>query len=91
LNAIAQASVAAVDGTWYTPVFVHGAMQWNNRFPGWRTIFGGTMYGWHDRVKAQALFYTDFQVKNSDKKEAKADPVSLLTEQHPDSRFYGVG
>ena len=91
LNAIAQASVAAVDGTWYPPVFVHGALQWNNRFPGWRTIFGGTMYGWHDRVKAEARFYTDFQVKMSDKKEAKADPVSLLTEQHPDSRFYGVG
>ncbi|NCB07127.1 MAG: DUF4450 domain-containing protein [Bacteroidia bacterium] len=91
LNAIAQASVAAVDGTWYTPVFVHGAMQWNNRFPGWRTIFGGTMYGWHDRVKAQARFYTDFQVKTSDKTEAKADPASLLTEQHPDSRYYGLG
>lgn len=91
LNAVAAASVAAVDGTWYPPVFVHGAMQWNNRFPGWRTIFGGTMYGWHDRVKAEARFYTDFQVKTSDKKEAKANPVSLLTEQHPDSRFYGVG
>ncbi|HSO88530.1 MAG TPA: DUF4450 domain-containing protein, partial [Draconibacterium sp.] len=91
LNAIAQASVAAVDGTWYPPVFVHGAMQWNNRFPGWRTIFGGTMYGWHDRVKAQAKFYTGSQVKTSDKTEAKADPVSLLTEQHPESRFYGVG
>jgi hypothetical protein len=91
LNAIAQASVAAVDGTWYPPVFVHGALQWNNRFPGWRTIFGGTMYGWHDRVKAEARFYTDFQIKSSDKKEAKADPVSLLTEQHADSRFYGVG
>ncbi len=91
LNAIAQASVAAVDGTWYPPVFVHGAMQWNNRFPGWRTIFGGTMYGWHDRVKAEARFYTDSQIKTSDKKEAKADPVSLLTEQHPDSRFYGIG
>ncbi len=91
LNAIARASVAAVDGTWYPPVFVHGAMQWNSRFPGWRTIFGGTMYGWHDRVKAEAKFYTDFQVKSSDKKEAKADPSTLLTEQHPDSRFYGVG
>jgi hypothetical protein len=91
LNAIAGASVAAVDGTWYPPVFVHGAMQWNSRFPGWRTIFGGTMYGWHERVKTEAKFYTDFQVKSSDKKEAKADPVTLLTEQHPDSRFYGVG
>lgn len=91
LNAIAQASVAAVDGTWYPPVFVHGALQWNSRFPGWRTIFGGTMYGWHERVKAEARFYTGFQIKTSDKKVAKADPASLLTEQHTDSRFYGVG
>ncbi|MEI6143153.1 MAG: DUF4450 domain-containing protein [Mariniphaga sp.] len=91
LNAIAPASVAAVDGTWYPPVFVHGALQWNNRFPGWRTIFGGTMYGWHDRVRDEAKFYTGSQVKTSDKKEAKADPATLLTEQHADSRFYGVG
>ncbi len=91
LDAIARASVAAIDGTWYPPVFVHGTMQWNSRFPGWRTIFGGTMFGWHERVKAEARFYTGFQVKTSDKKEAKADPASLLTEQHADSRFYGVG
>ncbi len=91
LDAVARVSVAAIDGTWYPPVFVHGAMQWNNRFPGWRTLFGGTMFGWHDRVKAEARFYTGFQVKTSDKTVAKADTASLLTEQHPDSRFYGVG
>ena len=91
LNAVATASVAAIDGTWFPPVFVHGALQWNIRFPGWRTIFGGTMYGWHNRVMEEAKFYTDAQVKVSDKKEAKADPATLLTEQHPDSRFYGVG
>ncbi len=91
LDAIAGASVAAVDGTWYPPVFVHGAMQWNSRFPGWRTIFGGIMLGWHDRVIQEAKFYTDSQVKVSDKREAKADPSTLLAEQHPDSRFYGTG
>jgi hypothetical protein len=91
LDAMAEASVAAVDGTWYPPVFVHGGLQWNIRFPGWRTIFGGTMYGWHDRVMDEARFYTGFQVTNSDKKEARADTATLLTEQHPDSRFYGVG
>lgn len=91
LNAVAQASVAAIDGTWYPPVFHHGAMLWNVRLPGWRTIFGGTMYGWHDRVLAQAKFYTEDQITQSDKKEAKADPSLLLTGQHPDSRFYGVG
>ncbi len=91
LDAVAKASVAAIDGTWYPPVFVHGALQWNVRFPGWRTIFGGTMYGWHNRVMEEAKFYTNAQVKVSDKKEAKADPATLMTEQHPDSRFYGVG
>jgi hypothetical protein len=91
LDAMAESSVAAVDGTWYPPVFVHGGLQWNIRFPGWRTIFGGTMYGWHDRVMDEARFYTGFQVISSDKKEAKADTATLLTEQHPDSRFYGVG
>ncbi|NJK95897.1 MAG: DUF4450 domain-containing protein [Bacteroidales bacterium] len=91
LDAVARASVAAIDGTWYPPVFVHGTMQWNSRFPGWRTIFGGTMYGWHDRVKAEAAFYCGFQIKTSEKKEAKADSATLLTEQHADSRFYGVG
>lgn len=91
LDAIAQASVAAVDGTWYPPVFVHGALQWNIRFPGWRTIFGGTMYGWHERVRDEAKFYTETQIKESDKKKAKADPAILLTGQHADSRFYGIG
>lgn len=91
LNAMVAASVAAIDGTWYPPVFVHGAMQWNSRFPGWRTIFGGTVYGWHDRVREEAKFYTDAQIKSSDKNSAKADPATLYTEQHADSRFYGVG
>ncbi|MFT3948262.1 MAG: DUF4450 domain-containing protein [Agriterribacter sp.] len=91
LNAVASTSVAAVDGTWYPPVFVHGALQWNVRYPGWRTIFGGTMYGWHDRVRAEAKFYTDSQIKTSDKKEAKADTALLLTIQDANSRFYGLG
>ncbi len=91
LNAIARASVVAVDGTWYPPVFVHGCMQWNMRFPGWRTIYGGTMYGWHDRVYDEANYFISSQTKESDKKTAKAHPGLLMTGQHPDSRFYGVG
>lgn len=91
LNVIARASVTAIDGSWYPPVFVHGCMLWNTPFPGWRTMFGGTIYGWHDQVREEARYYTSRQVKESDKKEARADPQTLLTEQHPDSRFYGVG
>ncbi|WP_347840581.1 DUF4450 domain-containing protein [uncultured Draconibacterium sp.] len=91
LNVMAKTSLIAVDATWYPPVFVHACMTWNVPLPGWRTIFGGTMYGWHERVREQADYYIASQVKESIKTEAKADPKSLLTEQHPDSRFYGVG
>lgn len=91
LNALAVNSIFAVNGTWYPPVFVHGCMQWNRPLPGWRTIFGGTMYGWHNRVQQQAAYYIDSQVKESDKCVAKADSALLLTGQHADSRFYGVG
>jgi DUF1680 family protein len=91
LDAAAKVSVFAVDGTWYPPVFVHGGMLWNSPLPGWRTVFGGTMYGWHDRVLEQAKHYIATQVKESEKKIPKADPASLLTLQHADSRFYGKG
>ena len=88
---MAKTSLIAVDATWYPPVFVHACMTWNVPLPGWRTIFGGTMYGWHERVRQQADYYISSQVTESEKTEAEADPKSLLTEQHPDSRFYGVG
>jgi hypothetical protein len=91
LHAMANASLAAVDGTWYPPVFHHGCMQWNNRLPGWRTLFGGIMYGWHDRIFDEAKFYIDAQVRKSDKITAKADTALLLTGQDKASRFYGVG
>jgi len=91
LNAVAISSVSAIDGAWYPPVFHHGAMLWNVRLPGWRTIFGGTMYGWHNRVLEEAKFYLDAQIKVSNKKYANADTDLLLTGQSSESRFYGIG
>ena len=91
LNAAAAAAAAAIDGVWYPPVFVHGGMMWNQRFPGWRTVYGGTVYGWHERVRAQAEHYLATQETKDLKRSFRADPASLLTEAAPDSRFYGRG
>ncbi|MDP4273134.1 MAG: DUF4450 domain-containing protein [Bacteroidota bacterium] len=91
LNAMAQASTVAIDGAWHAPVFHHGAMQWNVRLPGWRTIFGGTMLGWHDRVKAEAKFYIESQIKESTKTKQESDTLKLFTKEGKGSRFYGVG
>ena len=91
LNAMMKASLAAVDGCWYPPVFVHGCMQWNKALPGWRTMFGGIIYGWHDRILQEAKHYIETQIKTSDKVNAEADSAKLLTVQSQNSRFYGVG
>ena len=91
LNALAMASVRAVDGCWYPPVFAHGAMQWNNNLPGWRVLFGGTMYGWHDRIAEEAKHYISTQVTKSDYKENKPNKNHMWTLQDYTSRFYGEG
>jgi hypothetical protein len=91
LDALASVSVAAIDGTWYPPYFVHSAMLWNIPFPGWRTMFGGTMYGWHDRLRETAKYFIKSQVVDSDKTQAEPDPDRLLAIQGQGSRFYGKG
>lgn len=91
LNAVAAMLPAALDGAWYPPVFHHGAMLWNVRFPGWRTVFGGTVAGWHERVAAQAKYYFASQVKSRAKRGAAMDERLLLTIPAQDSRFYGRG
>jgi len=91
LNVAASLVAAALDGAWYPPVFRHGAMLWNNRYPGWRTMCGGTAAGWHDRVRAEAEFYCGHQVSSSRKTSAKADPASRSTIPARNSRFYGRG
>ena len=84
-------STSVIDGVWYDPVFVHGAMLWNIPFPGWRTLYGGTMYGWHERVKKEAQYYISSQNKDTIKRLPKADTALLLTMQDKDSRFFGAG
>jgi hypothetical protein len=91
LNVLASVSTSVIDAVWYDPVFVHGAMLWNVPFPGWRTIYGGTMYGWHDRVRKEARYYIDSQIRNSDKLQPKADTSLLLTLQDKSSRYFGAG
>jgi hypothetical protein len=72
-------------------MFVHGAMQWNSPYVGWRTSFGGAMYGWHDRVLEQAKYLVNSQVKTSTKTRPQTDTVKLMTKESSNSRFYGVG
>jgi hypothetical protein len=91
LNAMVAASNAVTDGVFRDGIFTHSGMRWGVPLLGWRTIFGGTAYGWHDRVKNQARLSIARQITQSDKTQAKADPRYGLSSQAPDSRLFGKG
>jgi hypothetical protein len=91
LNVMVGISGAVTDGVFREGIFTHSGMRWGVPLLGWRTMFGGTCYGWHDRVKTQARLAIAHQIKESDRTVAKADPRYLLTSQAPDSRLFGKG
>lgn len=91
INAAAGAVAHALDGVWYPPSFVHGAMLWNARYPGWRTTYGATVGGWHDRVLEQARYHLSSIVKESSNTSFELDPEKFLTKAALDSRYYGKG
>jgi hypothetical protein len=82
---------AALDGAWYPPYYTHGAMVWNGPMPGWRRLYGPTVYGWHENVKTEMKYYLKSQVRESGYTRPLADPNYGLTLQAPNSRFLGKG
>ena len=91
LNAQVAASCAVMDGVFREGIFTHSGMRWGVPLLGWRTMFGGTAYGWHERVLAQARTCLAKQITESDKTVAKADEKTGLSCQSLDSRLFGKG
>lgn len=94
---------AAVDGLWRDgpQTFVHGAMAWDVPLVGWRSEYGGTIFGQSERVAMEGARMVASQVQQNDPNRngtdninftfCNADPARLLTEESQSSRFYGVG
>ncbi|MEI7730727.1 MAG: DUF4450 domain-containing protein [Verrucomicrobiota bacterium] len=91
LNAAVGASSTVTDGVYRKGIFTHAGMRWGVPLLGWRCIYGGTAYGWHDRVKAQAQFCLAKQITESKKTQAVGDPKCGLACQSLDSRLFGKG
>ncbi len=91
LNAAVAAVCHAIDGAFYPPIYVHGGMLWNVPFPGWRTLYGPTAFGWHENVKEQAKFYLANQETDDSRRKPHAEPSLGYGQQAADSRFYGKG
>ena len=91
LNAAVGASCSVTDGVFRNNMYTHSGMRWGVPLLGWRTVFGGTVYGWHDRVMVDARACISRQITESDKTMPKADPAAGLASQAADSRMFGKG
>lgn len=53
INAAAAALNIAADAVWDAKQtsFMHGAVAWRNRLLGWRGMYAGDAFGWHERTR----------------------------------------
>jgi hypothetical protein len=91
LNAAVGASANVTDAVFRDGIYTHSGMRWAKALLGWRTVFGGTVFGSHDNVKTDARIFISKQIKDSPNTTAKADPNAELSSQAPDSRMFGKG
>jgi hypothetical protein len=61
--------ILGVDAAWHHNGFYHGTYTWHTPYLGWRTWYGPTVLGWHDRVKKAFKTFADVQVAKSNSKE----------------------
>jgi hypothetical protein len=92
LDAGVGASSIVVDACYRDGIYTHSGMRWATALLGWRTVYGGTVFGWHDLVKDDAKLFIDSQITNDpDKTQPVADPKTRLTSQAPNSMMFGKG
>lgn len=46
----------SADACWRPPSFLHSSSTWNDWYTGWRSLYGPTVCGWHDRVRSALRF-----------------------------------
>ena len=70
-------------------------MAWDVPLIGWRSEYGGTVWGHPERVAAEGVYWLSKQVKEDppghNRSTCKADASKHLASRDPDSRFYGIG
>ncbi len=62
LNAMGGALAVAGDAIWQEPSYLHGAISWRVRIPGWRAAYVATALGWNDRAKTHFTAYANSQL-----------------------------
>ncbi|HJS54021.1 MAG TPA: DUF4450 domain-containing protein, partial [Chitinophagaceae bacterium] len=62
MNTLGGALSVAADAIWEEPTFMHGAVAWRMRLPGWRGAYVADPLGWHDRARTHFDAYAKSQL-----------------------------
>ncbi|MBL7738641.1 MAG: DUF4450 domain-containing protein [Chitinophagaceae bacterium] len=62
LNTLGGALSVAADAIWEEPTYMHGAIAWRMRLPGWRGAYMADPLGWHDRARTHFDAYAKSQL-----------------------------
>jgi hypothetical protein len=63
LDALVAQETLALDRAWHEATMMHGVYSWHVALAGWRSLYGATVLGWHDRVRKHADSFFAVQVK----------------------------
>jgi len=77
INTLGGALAVAADAVWEDPSYLHGAVAWRMRLPGWRGAYLADVLGWHDRARTHFNAYALSQVT-----EPSAGPIVMDTALH---------
>lgn len=62
INTLGGALAIAADAVWEHPSYMHGAVAWRMRLPGWRGAYLADVLGWHERARTHFSSYALSQV-----------------------------
>jgi hypothetical protein len=65
LNLTIPPAVIALDACWHGNTFYHGAHEYHHPFMGWRSWYGPTVIGWHDRIAHAVRTHAASKVKGA--------------------------
>jgi len=81
INTLGGALSIAADAIWDSISYMHGAVAWRMRLPGWRGAYAADVLGWHDRAKKHFSSYALSQVTNPPSGPIVADTALHLARQ----------
>jgi hypothetical protein len=62
INTLGGVLATAADAIWEDSSYLHGAIAWRIRLPGWRGAYAADALGWHDRAKTHFRAYAKSQI-----------------------------